>query len=207
MSFDQLAATWDEDPKKVKRANAFAQAISNFLPKNKELSGIEFGCGTGLLSFELKDAFKSITLIDTSEGMIKVLKEKIKQNKLDYFHPLCADVLSEKADIQKQDVMYMSMAFHHVHDTQKALGVFNNLINTGGYLCIGDLVKEDGSFHRHVTDFDGYNGFDRKNLSEELKKSGFNEVFYKEVFTIEKEVDGKVRNYPLFLMIAEKVDR
>ena len=31
---------------------------------------MEFGCGTALLSFQLKNYFEEISLVDTSEGMI-----------------------------------------------------------------------------------------------------------------------------------------
>ncbi len=204
MSFDQLASNWDTDPKKVNRAKSFAEAISNFLDNKRELTGIEFGCGTGLLSFELKDLFKSVTLIDTSEGMIEVLREKIQKNHVENFHPLCADILEVKPSILQHDVMYMSMAFHHVNNTSQALDVFNRLIAEGGYLCIGDIVKEDGSFHKHVADFDGHNGFDKAELSSLFEQNGFKEVFYDEVYVMEKEVDDQLKKFPLFLMIGQK---
>ena len=41
---------------------------------SKKMNALEFGCGTGLLSFALKNYFNEITLIDYSEVMIIVLK-------------------------------------------------------------------------------------------------------------------------------------
>ncbi len=207
MNFDQLAAEWDCDPQKIERARSFAQAIMDNLPSNKKLTGLDFGCGTGLLSFELKNAFEKITLVDISEDMIRVLKDRIAYHKVSHFIPLCKDVFNKDSEIEKHDVIYMSMAFHHIVNTNYALDTFNNLLNPDGFICIADVVKEDGSFHKHVQDYDGHNGFDRKELSALLMEHGFKEVFYKEVYAIEKEVDGKVRNYPLFLMIGQKVDR
>ena len=78
------------------------------------------------------------------------------------------------------------------------------MLATKGFLCIADLVKEDGSFHAHHKDFDGHNGFDKDELNGTLLKSGFQVVYYKECFVIEKEVAGKIKKYPLFLMIGEK---
>jgi ubiquinone/menaquinone biosynthesis C-methylase UbiE len=53
------------------------------IPLNGEMTALEFGAGTGLLSFMLKDHLKEITLIDNSEGMVKVLNEKLISAKAD----------------------------------------------------------------------------------------------------------------------------
>lgn len=204
MNFNQLASEWDQDPQKVERAKAFAKGISENLPKTKKLTGLDFGCGTGLLSFELKNTFEKITLVDISEDMIRVLKDRIIQHEVSNFTPLCTDVFQNGCELQKHDVIYMSMAFHHITNTNNALKSFNNLLNADGFLCIADVVKEDGSFHKHVEDFDGHNGFDRTELTALFEQNGFKEVFYDEVYTIEKEVENQTRKYPLFLMIGQK---
>jgi len=41
---------------------------------------LDFGCGTGLLSFFLQPYVGEITGIDTSKGMIEVFDKKIKEN-------------------------------------------------------------------------------------------------------------------------------
>ena len=76
MYFDKEAQDWDNDSQKVERAEVFANEINNFIQPNKKLNALEFGCGTGLLSFKLKDFFKTITLVDNSKGMIAVLQKK-----------------------------------------------------------------------------------------------------------------------------------
>ena len=79
MSFDKEARNWDQDPEKVNRARAFTEEIIRFIKPEKNMTAMEFGCGTGLFSEQLKDHFQKISLLDTSEGMIEVLKEKIKE--------------------------------------------------------------------------------------------------------------------------------
>jgi len=37
-----------------------------------------------------------------------------------------------------------------------------------------------------------------------LKANGFQTEYYKVVFTIEKEVNGTIKKYPLFLLIGRK---
>ena len=204
MYFDKKAQEWDNDPQKITRATVFAKEINDFIKPNKKLNALEFGCGTGLLSFKLKDSFKTITLVDNSEGMISVLKEKIEKEEIKNFIPL--QINSFERDLQhlKLDVIYSLMTLHHMHDLSKTLEVFNSILEPNGFLCIADLVAEDGSFHIHHDDFDGHNGFNKDELSGIMLKIGFKLAYYKECFVIEKIVDGKIKKYPLFLMICKK---
>ncbi|MDD3723433.1 MAG: class I SAM-dependent methyltransferase [Lutibacter sp.] len=206
--FDKQAKEWDNDPKKIERATTIAKEITDFIRPNKTMNAFEFGCGTGLLSYQLKDFFGTITLADTSEGMIKVLQEKIANENIKHFKPLFIDLLEDGFTVTENEyeVIYTLMTLHHIDDTNKILKIFNTMLKTDGYLCIADLVKEDGSFHSNVPGFDGHNGFDREKLSAILLKNGF-EIAYNEIpLVIEKEIDKKVRKYPVFLMIGKKIN-
>ena len=204
MNFDEQALVWDNDPKKIERAKIVAKEIISFIKPDSKLSALEFGCGTGLLSFELKDSFDRITLADNSEEMIKVLKEKIQVAGIKNFDPILIDLLEEDINLPMQDVVYTLMALHHMPDINKTLKTFNSIIKQNGYLCISDLVKEDGSYHTHENDFNEQNGFDRKELTEVLLNNNFNVVFYNVCYVIERLVDNEVKRYPLFLMISKK---
>lgn len=206
--FDQQAKEWDNDPKKTERAIIIAKEMTDFIMPNKTMNAFEFGCGTGLLSYQLKDSFKTITLADTSEGMIKVLQEKIADENINNFKPLLADLLEDGFAVKENefDVIYTLMTLHHILEVDKILAIFNAMLKTGGYLCIADLVQEDGSFHTNVPGFDGHNGFDREKLSAVLFNHGF-KVSYNEIpLEIEKEFDKKVSKYPVFLMICKKIN-
>ncbi len=205
MSFDKQAQEWDNDPQKIERAAVFAKEINGFIQPDKRLNALEFGCGTGLLSFKLKDFFKTITLVDNSKGMIDVLKDKIDKEGVKNFIPLQMNLLEENIPFSEIDVVYTLMTLHHIHDIDKTLNLFNSIIKPNGYLCIGDLVREDGSFHSNHKDFDGHNGFDKDELSEIVIKNGFKVDYYKECFVIEKKVNEKISKYPLFLMICKKI--
>ncbi|HZK93316.1 MAG TPA: methyltransferase [Prolixibacteraceae bacterium] len=204
MNFDEQAQVWDKDPKKIERVKVVAKEIINFIQPYQKLSAFEFGCGTGLLSFELKDSFNRITLADNSEEMIKVLKEKIKAAGIKNFDPLIIDLNEEDITISMQDVVYTLMALHYMPDIDKTLKAFNSTIKQNGYLCIADLVKEDGSYHAHENDFNAQNGFDRKELTEILLINNLKVVFYNVCYVIEIEVNNEAKKYPLFLMIGKK---
>lgn len=204
MSFDKEAKEWDLDPKKTERAVALASEILKNIHFPPDATAMEFGCGTGILSVQMKDVFQEITLVDTSKGMIDVLKEKIEANKLNHFHPLLIDLLADPLPKVHFDVIYTLMTMHHIRDIESILDIFHQLLNPGAYFCMADLVKEDGSFHNDP-DFDGHNGFDRAELAKLMQQSGFEVVNYNIFYEIKREKGGKFETYPLFLMIARKI--
>ena len=75
--FDEAARRWDENPLFQERANTIAAAIRAGVPLNRSMRALDYGSGTGLLSFPLRHELGHITLKDTSSGMLDVLREKI----------------------------------------------------------------------------------------------------------------------------------
>ena len=66
--FDERAATWDDDPAKVERANVVAAAIREAIALDGSERLLEYGAGTGLVTQALRDAVGPVTLADTSGG-------------------------------------------------------------------------------------------------------------------------------------------
>lgn len=204
MNFDLKAREWDKDPKKVERARLFASEIIKFLGDEKIDNALEFGSGTGLVSFQLKDHFGTITLADNSAGMTEVLKEKIVNEKIHNMKPLLIDILNEVNELKGFDIIYTLLTLHHIKDTDKIFDIFSRMLNRGGYICIGDLVTEDGSFHHADPEFDGHKGFSINDLKTKLDIAGFSVVHDTIFTTLEKEYNLETRKYPLFLVIAKK---
>jgi SAM-dependent methyltransferase len=57
----------------VERGRQLAEAIRARVPLDPSMHALDYGCGTGLLSFPLRDALGHITLQDSSPGMLAVL--------------------------------------------------------------------------------------------------------------------------------------
>ncbi len=200
--FDDLAENWDNDPQKVKRADFVAGEIRKQVPLSRQMKAMEFGCGTGLLSFALKDDLGNITLVDTSQGMLDVLKKKIEASGVENMSPLCLDLASGEKTLTKFDFIFTMMALHHVRQPEPIIASFNDLLKEGGYLCIAELEKGENSFHG--CDFDGQDGFKRKELSETVGKAGFKRIQFCDCFTIQRDCNGKNENFNVFLLTCLK---
>jgi 2-polyprenyl-3-methyl-5-hydroxy-6-metoxy-1,4-benzoquinol methylase len=203
MSFDDYAKTWDTDLR-INRAKIIAGEISKVIPLNKTLSVMEFGCGTGLISFNLQDKFKQITMVDASKGMINILNSKIEQYKVNNMKARHLDITTNDTIKEKFDIIYNSMVLHHIKDTADIIKRFYNMMNKDGYLCIVDLDEEDGSFHKNELNFDGHNGFNQNDLKQLLIGAGFEEVEVHTFYYDKKRIEDESINYSLFLIKGRK---
>ncbi len=200
--FDSKARQWDDNPVFQERGLKIAQAIRQAVPLHRQMSALDYGCGTGLLSFPLKDELGAILLADSSGGMLEVVAEKITAQGITNMTPLKLDLLTDPTPTQTFDLIVTAMTLHHVPDTDHILRVFHDLLNPGGYLCIADLDQEDGSFHG--LEVDVHHGFDQADLSRRTAQAGFADVQFQTVFTITKTRETGMQDYPVFLMTARR---
>ncbi|MCD4727332.1 MAG: class I SAM-dependent methyltransferase [Pirellulales bacterium] len=200
--FDEKAATWDQNPEKAQRAERVAERIRARCPLSAGISALEYGCGTGLLSFALRRDVGKITMADSSPGMREVLRRRIRDSDARNMSALAIDLVRDPAPPDRYDLVYTLMTLHHIRDPAPLLAGFFELLNPGGHLCIADLDREDGSFHGK--DFDGWKGFDRDRLAADLESIGFSKVVSEICFTLERVREGRKRKYDIFLMTAKK---
>jgi len=196
--FDARAREWDKDKMHMERSVAIAAELEKMVPIKHSMKALEYGAGTGILSFLLKDRFSEITLMDNSQEMIKVCDEKTEYHQTKHIVPIWFDLEHREFD-GKFDIIYNQMVLHHVDDSEAILNTFYSLLNPDGYLAIADLYPEDGSFHG--PDVKVHLGFDPENLTEILKHIGFKNIEHKTCFELKRE-SGKI--FPVFLLVAQK---
>lgn len=198
-SFDERAATWDDDPAKVERARVVAAAIRSTLSLQHSERLLEHGAGTGLLSEALQDDVGSITMADTSAGMRQVMQDKVDSGLIPGARVWDLDLggLDPLPD-ERFDLVATMLALHHVDDIDRTLQSFARLLEPGGHLCIVELDREDGTFHGEG--FDGHHGFARDDLGARLRSAGFTDVAFQDCHFVEK--NG--RDYPMFLVTATR---
>ncbi len=195
-SFDERAATWDEDPAKVERSAVVADAIIATVPLSSGTRMLEYGAGTGLVTQALRDHVGPVTLADSSEGMRAVLQAKIDAGTLTVARIWALDLATEAPPHEQFDLIVTVMALHHIADLARVLASFAALLAPGGHLCIVDLDHEDGSFHGEG--FAGHNGFRRPELADHLAAAGFGEVTFQDCHEMVR--DGAP--YTVFLAVA-----
>jgi tRNA (cmo5U34)-methyltransferase len=200
--FDARAHDWDKNQRYIDRSEAVAKAMLQKIPFEKSMKALEYGSGTALLSFALKDKFAEIVLMDNSLEMTRVTEEKIADLKIENMKPLFFDL--EHQDYSGSfDIIYNQMVMHHVNNIDAVLSKFHHLLNPGGYLAIADLYAEDGSFHSEG--FEGHLGFDVDRLGEKLKALGFINIEHQQCYSIDKtDEDGTVKEFPIFLLTGVK---
>jgi ubiquinone/menaquinone biosynthesis C-methylase UbiE len=203
INFNERARDWDTDPAKVERARLVAAAMRSQLTLTPQMSALEYGCGTGLLSFALQDSLGKVCLADSSPGMLAVLSQKISASGLDNMTARLLDLVSDPLPEERYDLIYTLMTLHHVPDTGAILHSFHALLKSGGSVCIADLDQEDGSFHG--ADFEGHKGFNRQALQQALQKTGFQNIRFQTVTRVTRVVDKRPKNFPVFLCCADRV--
>ncbi len=200
--FDEKAATWDEDPTKAERAKLFAEIIRNKIDLSKVEMALEYGSGTGLLSFSLGHDLHDITLMDESTEMTKVTNDKCENLDIRHFHPVQYDLLIDELPEHKFELIYTAMTLHHIKDTNAILKKFHDILNPNGYVVLIDLATEDGSFHDF--EFNGHLGFDKDELEEKLVANDFEPMSYEIGYTVKAERNGEMREYPIFVLVAKR---
>lgn len=196
--FDAKAQTWDADPEQVARANAIAEGIAAAVPLDLNMQMLEYGAGTGLVSQALRGQVGPMTLADPSAGMREMTAAKIERGDLPLARVWDLDLQRDPVPPETFELIVSSMVLHHVKDLNAVLQGFGKLLEPGGYLCIADLDREDGSFHG--VDFDGHHGFDRVELAEALGAAGFTRVDISDCTSVER--DGQT--FPVFLAVAQR---
>ena len=203
-NFDERAKDWDSDPKKVERARVVADAIRKAIQLSTSMNALEYGCGTGLLSFALQSDLGQITLADSSQGMLDVLSEKINEAGVTNMRPVRLDLTNDPLPDERYQLTYSLLTLHHVHDAKSIIPKFHALLVPNGYLLVADLDKEDGSFHTDGTT-DVHKGFERAELKKWVEDACFGNVMFSTAFEIRKTIDDKEKVFPVFLMSAQKI--
>jgi ubiquinone/menaquinone biosynthesis C-methylase UbiE len=198
--FDARAATWDDDPAKVARARAIADAIVREVPLARSMNALEYGAGTGLVGFMLRPQLADVTLADLSDGMLAVATKKIAAAGDPHMRAIKLDLLADPLPDRRYDVVFSAMTLHHIPGTQAILRRFRDVLSKHGVLCIADLDSEDGSFHGEG--FDGHRGFNRAELGAKARNAGFASVRFVTAYEMKKESGGVTRTFPIFLMVA-----
>jgi len=189
---------------RVKLTTEIGDSIIAHMKLTDKMDVLDFGCGTGILSFKLAPFVKSVTGTDNSQGMLDVFNGKMK--KLDI-----GNAKAELVDVEKGGVLggsynliVSSMALHHIKDPAGLLKQFYNALDKTGLLAIADLDPDDGKFHDDLTGV-YHNGFSREGFTKMLVEAGFKDArFFTATKITKPSTYGKTNTFSVFLATASR---
>ena len=203
-NFDKEAASWDENPGRVKLTEKIFKSIMENIHINKNMEVMDFGCGTGLLSLKLLPHVKSVTAVDSSRGMLDVLDSKIRGQNLPGITTHLVDIEKGETLAGTFDLVTSSMTMHHIENIPPLLTQFYNIIRPGGYLCIADLDSDGGMFHES-NDGVFHKGFHRDGMKQMFAGAGFVEISDVTATEISKpDKDGSTKSFSIFLIKGKR---
>lgn len=199
--FDEAAKTWDKRQVSIESSDACVQDLLSNVQLKDDANILDYGCGTGFIAFALKNETNDVTGMDYSDGMIEVFNNKVSEFELDNIRAIKHNMNEEELPKEEFDLIISSKTMHHIKDTNMFFKKSYDALKDGGVLCINDLDKEDGSFHKDQNN-DGveHYGYEKDELFSIAKNLGFEVLAYEIVYNQLKNE----QYYPLFNLIVKK---
>ncbi|MBM4148506.1 MAG: methyltransferase domain-containing protein [Lentisphaerae bacterium] len=197
--FDQVAASWEDDPSRAALRSAILGAMRRAAPLRPGERVLEYACGTGAIARALAGDVGSVVAMDASEGMVAEAARRAAAEKHANITVMRRDFLDGAGPGPGAfDRIVCAMALHHVGDISGLLKRFREMLNPGGLIVLADIEREDGSFHADMQV--PHNGIDPSALADELRSTGFEHAKHLRVHEMRK--NGRI--YPVFLLHALK---
>ncbi|MFO7830597.1 MAG: class I SAM-dependent methyltransferase [Desulfuromonadaceae bacterium] len=201
--FNTVAASWDEKPRRVELAAAVAQAIREHVDIAPRCRAMEFGCGTGMVTFNLIDVLDEVVAVDRASEMLEVVEKKATD--------LGAKEVSTKlvGDDMKllgcgeYDLIYSNMVLHHLPEIEPVLEYLVRALKPGGMLALSDLENDDGSFHDQPEGII-QSGIQSEHLLETLGRFGLTHMGSTKAYVIFKQRPEGDMEYPVFLVWGKR---
>ncbi|MGC9330156.1 MAG: class I SAM-dependent methyltransferase, partial [Candidatus Hinthialibacter sp.] len=137
--FNQLAVEFDREPERIERTSKTGDAIMKELRLSSDSRVMDYGAGTGLLTFKLQPHAGSITAVDFSDAMLEVIAKKIARSHVENIQCLKWNVETDEYLPSSFDVLIGSMVLHHIYDVQRALDRFAMMLTEHGQIAVADL--------------------------------------------------------------------
>jgi 2-polyprenyl-3-methyl-5-hydroxy-6-metoxy-1,4-benzoquinol methylase len=197
--FDILAAQWDLNPRRVKSAKITTDKLKKLIDiENFDI--LDYGAGSGLISFNLFEDVNSVTAMDNSKGMLKEIQRKIDKANISNIYPLLHDGNKDSFKSKKFDLAVTAMTLHHIKDPKSFIKNITKSLKDGGYLAISDLESEDGTFHTDGNKGVEHFGFDKSDII-----SWFEDAKLKLIYCETNETIQKHKDFDIFLAVGKNV--
>jgi tRNA (cmo5U34)-methyltransferase len=202
--YEARAGDWDEVPWKIELAQDAYDAICGKVKIRPDTRLVDFGGGTGLLTLKFKPRVSKITVVDTSEAMLAVLRKKIETQKLSNIEIVNAELSTAVLPPESCDIIISMLTLHHIEKLPPLFHKFHDILAAGGNIALVDLAREDGDFHPKAAEY-VHDGFEAAALRTPLEKAGFKNIVIDTFTSVTRETEsGGTKKYPMLLVSAAK---
>ncbi|KAK3828171.1 MAG: S-adenosyl-L-methionine-dependent methyltransferase [Benniella sp.] len=174
--FNSHADQYDAHPQaKEMTERASAAVMQEFKASTSEeivqnASVLEFGCGTGLCSFQIAPQVNQFLGLDVAEGMLEQLNHKLMNNPENepirgkvktVLHQIKDDAPLPEPEFSEYlagpnggfDMIYSNHVMHHIEDVQGVVKILATMLKKDGWLLIVDFEPpknpQDGLHYHH----------------------------------------------------------
>ncbi|KAK7053147.1 hypothetical protein VNI00_003766 [Paramarasmius palmivorus] len=176
---------------------------------------MDFACGNGYNSTLMAPHCKSILGVDISTGMVDEFNRNIERWGLDknQLHALRADIEdAQGTELEGKtfDIIYCSMAYHHLpsmEETTKDLAVY---LKPGGKLLVVDWIRPEtetrmpAETYKNISQIMKVPGIGEEEMKEVFERGGLRFRSYEKLLHMNEVVEGVNVNNWVFLACAEK---
>lgn len=122
----------------------FLDLLDFYFIKKEALTLLDFGCGDGVITKLIMSKYpdNDFYLLDGSETMLKKAKELLPSSSTHFLHATFEDFTNNNEDENKFDVIFSSMAIHHLEHLEKLrlYSTFHALLKNNGLFVNMDVV-------------------------------------------------------------------
>lgn len=154
------------------------------LPKGKVV--LEIGCGNGNGAKLIQKYFspKQIYAIDIDQNMIKIAKDKVKDDNISF---MMASATNLPFESDTFDAIFDFGVIHHIPNWGECIKELKRVLKPGGELIIEDLSTETfdsllGKLIKKITDHPYERMFSRQKFIASIEENGFKNIKVQEHF-------------------------
>ena len=136
--FQHKSKSWDMNSKRVKNAQSIAALIVKNISLKSDMEIMDFGAGTGLLSFFVAQKVAKIVAVDNSPSMLEEFAKKSSEFASE------TEILEKDLSVdtieRKFDGIISSMTIHHLEDTRALFQKFYDMLESDGFAFLFDTL-------------------------------------------------------------------
>lgn len=177
------------------------EATLRYLTSEKAV--LDYGCGTGDLTFAIAQKVKVVHAIDTSPGMIEAARARASQRGIENVHFAMSSIYDVGHMEGTINVVTAFNVLHYLEDTQKVARSISDLLSREGLFisstaCLGERRTFLGTFIQILTKLGivpDMKLFKKSELEDLIASGGFHIV-----------ATEKLSRLPDYFIVAQKID-